>query len=81
MLELYAARLGDRRMTLGEVPRSIGTPESTTARWITAFTERQLVVAASEVAETVQLAVELSSKGEASMKRLVDYWGSAFRSI
>jgi DNA-binding MarR family transcriptional regulator len=81
LLELYAARLGQRRMTLNELARSIGAPQSTVARWITVLTDKGLVIALTEADEAVRLWVELSAEGDAAMKRLVDHWGAAFRSI
>jgi DNA-binding MarR family transcriptional regulator len=81
LLELYAARLGERRMTLRELARSINIPESTTARWISVLSDRGLVITSNERRETVEASIELSAQGLAVMKRLVGYWGSAFQSI
>ncbi|MGE5563233.1 MAG: hypothetical protein ACM3ZV_07970 [Bacillota bacterium] len=41
LLELFAAALGNRRMTLGDLAPI--APKSTLARWIAALEERQLV--------------------------------------
>ena len=42
LLELYAAKLGDRRVTLSDL--SPVAPRSTLARWVDALVERNLVV-------------------------------------
>ena len=81
LLELYAARLGQRRMFLRELARSIDTPQSTAARWISVLSDRGLVTTTNERRETAGAAIELSAEGAAVMQRLVSYWGSAFQSI
>jgi DNA-binding MarR family transcriptional regulator len=81
LLELYAARLGERRMTLRELARSIDIPESTTARWISVLSDRGFVIALNDRREMVEASIELSAQGLAVMKRLIGYWGSAFQSI
>jgi DNA-binding MarR family transcriptional regulator len=81
LLELYAANLGQRRMALPDLARSIDVPESTTSRWITALANRRLVVSSNDANDPSRLWIELTSAGAAAMKRLVDHWESAFRSI
>ena len=80
LLELYAARVGGRRMSLSDLARAIDIPQSTVARWITALAERGLVVSSRDRDET-RLWIDLSPHGLAEMKRLLDYWEAAFRSI
>jgi len=81
LLELYAALLGGRKMTLGDVARSIDVPRSTIARWVSVLSDRQLILASVDVEDAAQLWLQLSPKGNAAMKNLVDQWGSAFRAI
>jgi hypothetical protein len=81
LLELYAARLAGRTTELPELARSIRHAESTTARWIAALSERRLLVSLESGAGPGRLSIELSEEGAAAMKRLLDYWSSAFRSI
>lgn len=81
LLELYAARLGKRRMSARELARSIGIPESTIARWINVLCDRGLVTAMTERPERDRASIELSVQGLDVMQRLVSYWGSAFQSI
>lgn len=81
LLELYAAKLGGRRMTLQDVALAIDIPESTTARWATVLKERQLVMTDIEYDDPHRHWMVLTPEGASRMKRLVDHWGSAFLSI
>lgn len=81
LLELYAAKLGERRIALAELARSIDTPLSTTRRWVNALAERGLVASSPDPAEPARLWISLSAQGASAMKRLMDCWASAFRSI
>lgn len=78
LLELYAAKLGQRRMTLLDISRSIDIPQSTIVRWVAALGARGLVASSTEAGRDW---VDLSEEGIAAMRRLLDYWGAAFRSI
>lgn len=81
LLELYAAKLADRRATASELAAAIDAPQSTTARWIAALADRGLVAPEREPREPGRLWISLTSEGAARMKRLADQWGSAFTSI
>jgi DNA-binding MarR family transcriptional regulator len=81
LLELYAAKLGGRRMTTVDLARAIDMPESTTARWITALAERGLVVSSGDPEEQGSLSIRLTPAALSEMKHLLDYWEAAFRSI
>lgn len=81
LLELYAAKLADRRTSASDLAAAIGTPQSTTARWIAVLADRGLVALDSDRLEPGRLWIGLTSDGAARMKRLADQWGSAFRSI
>lgn len=78
LLELYAAKLGRRRMSFQDLTRSIDIPPSTVARWLAALERREMVVSSTDAGRDW---VDLSSDGVAAMRRLLDYWGAAFRSI
>lgn len=81
LLELFAARLGCRRMTVDELARSIDMPRSTTARWIEVLSDRGLVTTVSDFGDRAKLWIELTAHGDATMTRLVDHWRSAFHSM
>jgi len=81
LLELYAAKLGRRSMSLDDVAKALDIPESTMARWIDVLTDRQLVETESDPIEPSRLWLRLTSEGEAKMKQLADHWGAAFLSI
>jgi DNA-binding MarR family transcriptional regulator len=80
LLELYAAKLGDRNVSLAELSRVINTPLSTTARWI-AVLERRGLVATVEDRLRPSRWVALTEDGAAKIKQLTDHWGEAFLSI
>ncbi len=81
LLELYAAKLGRRRISLNDVARALDIPESTMARWIDVLTERHLVQTESDTIEPSRLWLSLTAEGQAKMKQLADHWGAAFLSI
>lgn len=80
LLELYAAVLGGRRMTLNDVATAIGIPEPTAARWIAALNDHGLVTSHINLGQR-SAAVTLTQKGASQMKQLADHWRSAFLSI
>jgi DNA-binding MarR family transcriptional regulator len=79
LLELYAAKLGSRRMSPDDLARAIETPPSTTARWIAVLDERGLVASDSDVIGSGKL-VSLTDEGLSKIKSLIDRWGGAFLS-
>lgn len=81
LLELLAAHLGGRRMTLCDLAQSIDIPASTAKRWAAALAEHGLIVSSSDLTDTDSASIDLSAHGLAGMRRLMNYWGSAFRSI
>ena len=81
LLELLAAHLGDRRVTLCDLARSIAIPTSTARRWAAALAEHDLVIFPGEPREEGLAFVDLSLAGASAMKRMMAYWGAAFRSI
>jgi DNA-binding MarR family transcriptional regulator len=81
LLELYAARLGDREVSLEDVARSIDTPESTTKRWVKALEERGLVSSKRGSAEDDGVRISLTEQGADKIGDLADHWGTAFVSI
>lgn len=80
LLELYAAELGARSMSVSDLARAIDTPESTTARWIDELEGRGLVEY-GKAEESARPPVFLSDHGAANMKSLIGHWGAAFLSI
>jgi len=81
LLELFAANLGRRRMSRADLAKSVDIPEASLIRWVHALTARGLVVSIAEPFERETIFHELTDSGATAMKRLMDYWGSAFRSI
>lgn len=79
LLELYAARLGNRQVSASQLARSIAVPEAVMGRWVEALVEAGLVVSSEPLGGST--ALELSREGEAKMARLASQWSSAFRSI
>nr|NUR37123.1 winged helix-turn-helix transcriptional regulator [Sphingomonas sp.] len=81
LLELYAAELGTRTMSVADLARAIDTPESTTARWVDELAGRGLVVQHREPGQSGGPLVSLSYEGASKMGSLIDHWGAAFLSI
>lgn len=81
LLELYAARLGRRSMSLSELAQAIEAPSSTTGRWIAALEGRRLVSSTIDPANPSRVLVKLTTEGASKMEHLADHWGSAFVSI
>lgn len=81
LLELYAAELECRSVTLSELALSREAPQSTTARWIVELEWRGLVTTADDLIDPLNLRLQLSGKATSAMKELTDHWRSAFRSI
>lgn len=81
LLELYAAKLGRRRISLDDVARELDVPESTMARWIDVLTDQHIVETESDPVEPSRLWMSLTAEGQAKMKQLADHWGAAFLSI
>lgn len=81
LLELYAAKLGGRKMTPRDIALAIDMPESTTARWVAVLKERDLVASQVDHDEQFRRWMILTAEGALRMKRLADHWGSAFLSI
>jgi DNA-binding MarR family transcriptional regulator len=81
LLELYAAALGNRRMSLADLSRAINTPPSTTGRWISLLEGRGLVAAEGDAEQAGRLWIGLTEDGTSKIKQLTNHWGAAFLSI
>jgi DNA-binding MarR family transcriptional regulator len=81
LLELYAAKMAGRRVSVSELATTIGTPPTTAVRWITALTARGLVESETDPQEPTRLWMNLTADGALKMERLANQWGSAFVSI
>lgn len=81
LLELYAARLGNRKVSLAELSRAIDTPLTTTGRWIALLEDRQLVAVETDTLVPGRQWVGLTDDGASKIKQLTDHWGAAFLSI
>lgn len=81
LLELYAARLGKRTMSLSELARAIETPLSTTKRWVVELEGRGLINVTAGTTDPGPAQVELTQDASSKLEHLGDHWGSAFVSI
>lgn len=78
MLELYAARLGGRSISLPELIQAIEAPQSTTERWLKALESAGLT---TTTAEGTRVEIILTLEGASKMARLANHWGTAFLSV
>jgi DNA-binding MarR family transcriptional regulator len=81
LLELHAAELAGRDMTLSELIRAIDIPESTALRWIAALKRRQVIESSPAVGDADSDSIRLSTDARSKMENLTNHWGSAFVSI
>lgn len=81
LLELYAAQLGARVMSLSDLAKATDTPLSTTERWIAALAERGLVKSTTDPKDSADVKIQLTPDAALKMEHLGDHWGSAFVSI
>jgi DNA-binding MarR family transcriptional regulator len=80
ILELYASKFADRKMTASELASLIGAPRSIIVRWIATLVESGLIQVNAEGNET-QPTFALTDAAAAKMARLVSQWSSAFFAI
>jgi hypothetical protein len=81
LLELFAASLGGRQISLGDVALAIKVPESTAARWTVALVEHGLISSVHDANAPGAAWLTLTERGFLKMKRLANHWQSAFMSI
>jgi DNA-binding MarR family transcriptional regulator len=81
LLELYAASVGGRSMSVAELVAATETPPSTTVRWIGVLKSRGLVHSTTDPAEPGRLFVSISREGLSRMEHLASHGASAFMSI
>jgi DNA-binding MarR family transcriptional regulator len=81
LLELHAAALAGRDLTLSELIRAIDIPRSTALRWVAALERLQVVESSTAVGEADAGSIRLSTEARSKMERLTNHWGSAFVSI
>lgn len=81
ILELYAARLGDRQMSVSGLARVMGAPKPVTARWIAVLVDAGIIAYGGSSKETGGATVELTEYGASKMAQLADQWRSAFVAI
>lgn len=81
LLELYAAKLGERSMSLQEIAQAIETPTSTTRRWVAALEHRGLAESAVDQSDPARVLISLTPDGATKLEHLLNHWSSAFLSI
>ena len=81
LLELYAAKLGGRNMTLSDLARATDTPASVAARWQSALEDHGLTRSTVDPADPARVCISLTAEGSSKMEHLANHWGSAFVSI
>lgn len=69
LLELYAAALGQQRMSVGQLCRGAAVPGTTALRWITMLEAQGLIDRKPDPRDGRRFYVSLSSTGLASMVR------------
>lgn len=80
LLQLYAAELGNRRITVEEIVRTVEAPESTTRRWLGVLCDRGMILVEMDAADQ-KASVVLGPATSDAMTRLVNHWVPAFYSI
>lgn len=81
LLELYAAELGGRSMTLSDLARATDTPVSVIARWQAALEDHRLTRSTVSPEDPSRVTISLTAEGSSKMEHLANHWGSAFVSI
>ena len=81
ILELYAAKLGNGRMSAPQLARSIGVSETIAYRWIAALVEAGIVFWNEKLSDSTETTLELSNEAGEKMDHLAKQWSSAFISI
>lgn len=81
ILELYAARLANRRMTAAELARSIDLSESVVRRWISALVDAGVIASRGGPEESTEKTFGLTEEGAAKFAQLADHWISGFLNI
>ena len=77
ILELYAARLGNRQMSVSGLARAVGFPQSVIQRWVAALLDAGVVCPNNSETAGVELTQEAASK----MGQLAERWRAAFVAI
>lgn len=81
LLELLAAHLGHRSVSLEELAQATETPLSTTERWVSELNRRGLTELVAEPAVLKARHVRLAASGLVKMKHLARNWVQAFVSV
>lgn len=81
LLELYAAELGGRSMTLSDLALATDTPVSVITRWQAALHDRRLTRSTVSQEDPTRVTISLTAEGSSKMEHLANHWGSAFVSI
>lgn len=68
LLDLYAAYLGQRRLSVSAVCGSAGVPATTALRWVSNLTNENLIVRSADPLDRRRVYLALSEKGLASMQ-------------
>ena len=72
LLELFAAKLGQRRINIGSLGTASGVPATTTLRWIVVLEQQGLITRDNDVLDKRRVFISLSVAGEAAMSTLLN---------
>lgn len=72
LLELFALKLEQRRISVTSLCRASGTPATTALRWVAKLEAENLIVRAPDPHDRRRIFVELSTDGETAMRRYFD---------
>lgn len=75
ILELYAAKLEDRRIVASELLRTSNAPRSVIHRWLKVLVEAGLVSVDPDLDMDTRATIDLADEAAAKMAQLIDRWG------
>ena len=81
LLELYAANLAGRGLSLSDLCAAIEAPSSTTERWIAVLGDRELIHSVIDQRHPAGIVLGLTEEATTKMAKLVSRWAAAFALI
>lgn len=77
LLQLYAAELGQRRMSVSSLGDGAGVPATTALRWITALENWSLLTRSHDPLDRRRIFLSLSGKGSKAMRSYFAEYGAS----